>query len=50
MKLAECLVRELAHRDEDRPRNEFRPMSGPVTYHPKRPTTTANTPESARAA
>src|SRR2546421_126644 len=45
MKLAECRARELAHRDEGRPRNEVCPRNGPVTHHLKRPTTMANTPE-----
>ena len=45
MKLAECLARELAHRDEGRPRNEVCPRSGPVTHQPKQPTTMANSPE-----
>ena len=45
MKLAECRVRELAHRDEGRPRNEVCPRNGPVTHQPKRPQTKANAPE-----
>ena len=45
MKLAECLARELAHRDDGRPRNEVCPRSGPVTRQLKRPTTSANIPE-----
>jgi hypothetical protein len=45
MKLAECLARELAHRDEGRPRNEVCPRSGSATGRPKRPTTMANIPE-----
>jgi len=45
MKLAECRARELAHRDEGRPRNEVCPRSGSVTHHLRRPTTMANTPE-----
>jgi hypothetical protein len=45
MKLAECQARELAHRDEGRPRNEVCPRNGPVTHHPRRPTTMANIPE-----
>jgi hypothetical protein len=45
MKLAECRARELAYRDEGRPRNEVCPRSGPVTGHPRRPMTTANIPE-----
>ena len=56
MKLAECRARELAHRDEGRPRKgETRlqgraiasvcPRSGVVTHHPRRPTTMANLPE-----
>jgi hypothetical protein len=45
MKLAECRARELAYRDEGRPRNEVCPRSGPVTGQPRRPTTMANSPE-----
>jgi hypothetical protein len=56
MKLAECRARELAHRDEGRPRNretclqgrvidEVCPRNGPVTHRLRRPTTMANTPE-----
>jgi hypothetical protein len=45
MKLAECEVRELAYRDEGRPRNEVCPRNGPVTTQSRRPTTTANIPE-----
>src|SRR6266540_5901309 len=45
MELAECPSRELAYRDEGRPRNEVCPRSGPVTHHPRRPTTMANIPE-----
>ena len=45
MKLAECWVRELAYREEGRPRNEVCPRSGLVTHQPKLPTTMANTPE-----
>jgi hypothetical protein len=45
MKLAECQPRELAHRDDGRPRNEVCPRSGPVTEQPRRPTTMANIPE-----
>ena len=45
MKLAECLARELAHRDEGRPRNEVCPRSGAVTRHLRRPTAMANIPE-----
>src|SRR2546426_1147948 len=45
MELAECRARELAYRDEGGPRDEVCPRSGPVTQHPRRPTTMANTPE-----
>ena len=45
MKLAECQVRELAYRDEGRPRDEVCPRSGLVTGQPRRPTTRANIPE-----
>ena len=45
MKLAECMARELAHRDEGRPRNEVCPRSGPVTRRLTRPATGANIPE-----
>jgi len=56
MKLAECRARELAHREEGRPRDretglqgraidEVCPMSGSVTTHSRRPTTMANIPE-----
>src|SRR6266540_1499352 len=45
MKLAECRARELAYRDEGRPRNEVCPRSGPVTHQSRRPTTMANIPE-----
>ena len=45
MKLAECRARELAHRDEGRPRNEVCPRSGPVTGLPRRPRIRANIPE-----
>jgi len=45
MKLAECRARELAYRDEGRPRNEVCPRSGPVTHQPRRPATMANIPE-----
>jgi hypothetical protein len=45
MKLAECRARELAYRDEGRPRNEVCPRSGAVTSQPRRPTTMANIPE-----
>jgi hypothetical protein len=45
MKLAECLARELAHRDEGRPRNEVCPRNGSVTHQPRRPKTLANIPE-----
>ena len=45
MKLAECLARELAHRDEGRPRNEVCPRNGPATHHSKQPKTSANIPE-----
>jgi hypothetical protein len=45
MKLAECRAKELAHRDDGRPRNEACRGSGPVTHQPRRPTTTANIPE-----
>jgi hypothetical protein len=43
--LANASARELAYRDEGRPRNEVCPRSGPVTHHPRRPTTMANIPE-----
>ena len=45
MKLAECLARELAYRDEGRPRNEVCPRSGLVTHRATRPKTMANIPE-----
>jgi hypothetical protein len=56
MKLAECRARELAHREEGRPRNretclqgraidEVCPRSGSVIHHSKRPTIWANIPE-----
>jgi hypothetical protein len=45
MKLANAAARELAHRDEGRPRNEVCPRSGLVSQHPRRPMTTANIPE-----
>jgi hypothetical protein len=45
MKLAECWARELAYRDEGRPRYEVCPRSGPATRHLKRPPTMANMPE-----
>jgi len=45
MKLAECPARELAHRDEGRPRYEVCPRSGSATHHPRRPKTSANIPE-----
>ena len=45
MKLAECRARELAYRDEGRPRNEVCPRSGLVTGHLRRPKTMANSPE-----
>jgi len=56
MKLAECQARELAYRDEGRPRNretclqgraidEVCPRSGAVTGQPRWPTTMANIPE-----
>jgi len=56
MKLAECPARELAHRDEGRPRNRETclqgraidvvcPRSGSATHHPRRPKTSANIPE-----
>jgi hypothetical protein len=45
MKLAKCLARELAYRDEGRPRNEVCPTSGAVTDQSRRPTTMASIPE-----
>jgi hypothetical protein len=45
MKLANATARELAHRDEGRPRNEVCPRSGQVSHHPRRPKTMANIPE-----
>jgi hypothetical protein len=45
MKLAECGARELAHREEGRPRDEVCPMSGWVIHHSKRPTIWADIPE-----
>ncbi len=45
MKLAECGARELAYRDEGRPRNEVCPRSGAVTHGQKHATTEANIPE-----
>jgi hypothetical protein len=45
MKLAEWRARELAYRDEGRPRNEVCPRSGPVTRHLRRLTVMANMPE-----
>src|SRR5206468_11441298 len=61
MELAECRARELAHRDEGRPRNRETclqgraidsacPRSGLRTHHSRRPTTMANTPEMEDAA
>jgi len=45
MELAECRVRELAYRDEGRPRDEVCPRSGPVIHLSRWPTTMANSPE-----
>jgi hypothetical protein len=50
MELAECRARELAYRDEGRPRDEVCPRSGLVTHQPRRPTTMANIPEIENAA
>jgi hypothetical protein len=50
MKLAECRARELAYRDEGRPRDEVCPRSGAVTRLPRRPKTRANMPEMEGAA
>jgi hypothetical protein len=45
MKLAECRARELAYRDEGRPRNEVCPRSGPGDPPQEVTTTMANIPE-----
>jgi hypothetical protein len=50
MKLAECPPRELAYRDEGRPRDEVCPRSGLVTHQPTWPTAMANIPELENAA